>query len=150
MKQRINRASWFLRDGRYYPATDGIIDFTEPAAGPLLSELHFYDNNDGENFPGGHFDIYGFPPEPESLIPPPPITQAEGFKRDNVAHYTVGEIETIDFIADRFDVIEFCLANIVKYASRAKHKGQLRSDLIKVRNYATIALEKMDEHGEVD
>lgn len=150
MKQRINRAAWFLYDGQYFPVSDGIADMDSPVKNPLLSELHYYDNNDGQNYEGGHFDIYGFPPEPESLIPPPPIAQAEGFKRDNVAHYTVGEIETIDFIADRFDVIEFCLANIVKYASRAKHKGQLRSDITKIRNYATIALEHMDKNGELE
>lgn len=155
MKQRINRAEYFLHDGQYFPIMFNRVADDSPVkavTNPLLSELHFYDNNDGQNFPGGHFDIYGYPPEPESLIPPPPITpeQSEGFKRDNVAHYTVGEIETIDFIADRFDVIEFCLANIVKYASRAKHKGQLRSDLIKIRNYATIALEHMDKNGELE
>lgn len=155
MKQRINRASWFLRDGRYYPATDGIIDFTEPAAGPLLSELHFYDNNDGENFPGGHFDIYGFPPEPESLIPPPPITpeQAEGFKRDVVSHYTVGEIETIDFIFDKLGYeggLAYIIGNLIKYPARANHKGCRRSDITKIRNYATIALEHMDKNGELE
>ena len=68
-----------------------------------------------------------------------------GGGRDHVAHYTVGEIETIDFIADKFDGIEYCLGNIVKYASRAKHKGQLRSDLDKIRNYAAIALELLDK-----
>lgn len=69
-------------------------------------------------------------------------------KRDVVSHYTTGEIETIDFIADKFDGIEFCLANIVKYASRAKHKGQLRSDLDKIRNYAVIATELLDKQEE--
>lgn len=69
-------------------------------------------------------------------------------KRDDVSHYTTGEIETIDFIADKFDGIEFCLANIVKYASRAKHKGQLRSDLDKIRNYAVIATELLDRQEE--
>lgn len=172
MKQRINRASWFLRDGRYYPATDGIIDFTEPAAGPLLSELHFYDNNDGENFPGGHFDIYGFPPEPESFVKqaawdeevarnggekklPLPITpeQAEGFKRDVVSHYTVGEIETIDFIFDKLGYeggLAYVIGNLIKYPARANHKGCRRSDITKVRNYATIALEHMDKNGELE
>ena len=66
-------------------------------------------------------------------------------ERAVVAHYTVGEIETIDFIDDRFDGVEFCLANIVKYATRAKHKGQLRSDLEKIRNYAVIATELLDK-----
>lgn len=69
--------------------------------------------------------------------------------RDNVAHYTTGKVETIDYITDKLGPdgsIFFVLGNIIKYASRAMHKGQLRSDLEKIRNYATIALEILDEH----
>jgi len=72
-------------------------------------------------------------------------------KRDNVSHYTVGEIETIDFIFDKLGYeggLEYILGNLIKYSSRANHKGQRRSDIVKIRNYATIALEHMDKHGE--
>lgn len=72
-------------------------------------------------------------------------------KRDVVSHYTTGEIETIDFIFDKLGYeggLASVLANIIKYGSRANHKGQRRSDIEKIRNYATIALEKMDAHGE--
>lgn len=72
-------------------------------------------------------------------------------ERDVVAHYTVGEIETIDFIFDKLGYeggLAAVLANIIKYGSRANHKGQRRSDIEKIRNYATIALEHMDRHGE--
>ena len=70
------------------------------------------------------------------------------FKREDVPHYSVGQVETIDYIYDKLGWqggLAFVLANIIKYASRALHKGQLRSDLEKIRNYATIALEKLDE-----
>lgn len=69
--------------------------------------------------------------------------------RDNVSHYTTGKVETIDYITDKLGAngsLLFVLGNIIKYASRAMHKGQLRSDLEKIRNYATIALEILDEH----
>lgn len=69
--------------------------------------------------------------------------------REVVAHYTVGEIECIDYLADKLGyegVMDFMLGNILKYGSRAKHKGQYRSDLVKIRNYASMAIEKYDKH----
>ena len=64
--------------------------------------------------------------------------------RTNVAHYNTGEIETIDFIADKLTPEEFrayVLGNIIKYASRAPHKGQFDDDIEKIRNYAVILQE---------
>ena len=61
-----------------------------------------------------------------------------------VPHYATGGIETIDYIFDTFGYEEgltVILANVIKYASRAKYKGQLASDLEKIRNYAVIAQE---------
>lgn len=69
-------------------------------------------------------------------------------KRDHVGHYADTKYETIDVIFDKlgFDGgLDFVLGNIIKYASRAKHKGQLESDIDKIRNYAAIALEKIAE-----
>lgn len=67
--------------------------------------------------------------------------------RVNVEHYNTGEIETIDYIADKLSREEFrayILGNILKYASRAQHKGQFASDVEKIRNYAVI----LQEHEE--
>lgn len=68
--------------------------------------------------------------------------------REEVPHYMVGGIETIDFIrakvGDEACVI-YCLCNIIKYASRANHKGQRKSDLEKIRNYSNIALNILEE-----
>lgn len=71
-------------------------------------------------------------------------------EREQVAHYMVGNIETIDYIVEKLSPLgglAYILGNIIKYASRATHKGQLRSDLVKIRNYATIAIELIDKHG---
>lgn len=52
---------------------------------------------------------------------------------NNPAHYTQGKIETIDFIEDKN--LEFHLANVVKYITRAKHKGTEMQDLKKAQWY---------------
>lgn len=173
MKKRINRADYFLRDGQYFPILFNKVGDDSPVSGPLLRELSYYDNHDGDNLPGGQFDIYGFPPELEKPqiqqaawdeevarnggefqgLTPPLITQAEELKRDVVSHYTVGEIETIDFIFDKLGYeggLAYVIGNLIKYPARANHKGCRRSDITKIRNYATIALEHMDKNGELE
>ena len=70
-------------------------------------------------------------------------------EREHVEHYAQGKIETIDYIFENFGFeggMVFILSNVIKYASRAFYKEQLRSDLEKIRNYMNIALEKLDEH----
>jgi hypothetical protein len=55
---------------------------------------------------------------------------------DNVnhpAHYKVGGVETIDFIEAKG--LNYNLGNVVKYITRAEHKGNLREDLLKARWY---------------
>lgn len=67
--------------------------------------------------------------------------------RDYVSHYASTKYETIDFIFDKLGTdggTDYVLGNILKYASRARHKGQLRSDIEKIRNYAQILLDKLD------
>jgi hypothetical protein len=49
------------------------------------------------------------------------------------AHYNAGKIEVIDFIEDQG--FGFHLANVVKYVSRAAHKGDIVTDLKKARWY---------------
>ena len=74
-------------------------------------------------------------------------------KREVVAHYTTGEIETIDFIFDKLGFeggMAYIIGNLMKYPSRANHKGCRRADIIKLRNYAIIAIEKMDKEGETE
>lgn len=70
-------------------------------------------------------------------------------ERKHVEHYTQGNEETIDGIFGMFGFeggMCYILGNIRKYGDRALFKGQLRSDLEKISNYAIIAIEKLDEH----
>lgn len=70
-------------------------------------------------------------------------------ERQHVEHYTQGNEETIDGIFGMFGFeggMCYILGNIRKYGDRAMFKGQLRSDLEKISNYAIIAIEKLDEH----
>ena len=73
-------------------------------------------------------------------------------ERKPVEHYAQGEIETIDYIYDTLGGeggLDYVLGNILKYASRARYKGQLRSDLEKIKNYAELALEKLGPDPDV-
>ena len=49
------------------------------------------------------------------------------------AHYTVGGIETIDFIEAK--ELNYRLGNVVKYVARAAHKADALLDLKKARWY---------------
>ena len=61
-------------------------------------------------------------------------------------HYTFGEIEVIDFIdqivAHYPPELGFYIANVIKYASRAPHKGKLSEDLAKAEFYLKRAINK--------
>ncbi len=54
---------------------------------------------------------------------------------NNPAHYTVGGIETIDFIEAK--QLGYNLGNVVKYLTRADHKGNKMEDLRKAQWYLT-------------
>ena len=62
------------------------------------------------------------------------VIPAPAPKTDNVnhpAHYKVGGIETIDFIEAK--KLNYNLGNVVKYITRADHKGNTIEDLHKAR-----------------
>jgi Cdc6-like AAA superfamily ATPase len=72
------------------------------------------------------------------------------------AHYTQGEIETIDYIRDALTAEEFtgyCTGNVMKYLARWRHKGGVE-DLAKARRYLVWAIEaaerEADEIAEAD
>ena len=54
---------------------------------------------------------------------------------NNPAHYTVGGIETIDFIEAK--KLGYNIGNVVKYLTRADHKGNKLEDLRKAQWYLT-------------
>jgi hypothetical protein len=57
-------------------------------------------------------------------------------------HYTFGPIETIDFIEAK--ELGFHLGNVVKYVSRAEHKGKPLEDLKKAQWYLNRYIEKIE------
>ena len=75
------------------------------------------------------------------------VAEAEGIVADvnqaiarhdlvnNPAHYTAGGIETIDFIEAK--KLGYNLGNVVKYITRADHKGNKLEDLRKAQWYLT-------------
>lgn len=72
---------------------------------------------------------------------------------DNVispAHYTAGNIETIDYIRDKLtkeQFIGYCIGNVLKYVSRYRLKGG-KEDLQKAEVYLKWAIERVDENAE--
>jgi hypothetical protein len=69
--------------------------------------------------------------EEKAVLPDLPITMVEP-KADLVnhpPHYKVGGIETIDFIEAK--KLNYNLGNVVKYVTRADHKGARKQDLEK-------------------
>jgi hypothetical protein len=57
-------------------------------------------------------------------------------------HYKAGGIETIDFIEAK--TLGYHLGNVVKYVSRADHKGNKLEDLKKAQWYLSRAIEKLN------
>ena len=95
------------------------------------------------------------PPTTITLPPPPDLppelrpvqiqsTFVPSFLRaDSVnhpPHYTAGGIETIDFIEAKG--LDYNLGNVVKYITRAEHKGDKIKDLQKAQWYLRRALDK--------
>jgi hypothetical protein len=54
---------------------------------------------------------------------------------NNPSHYTHGGIETIDYIEAKGLDKDFCLANVIKYVSRAGYKISKLEDLKKAQYY---------------
>jgi hypothetical protein len=63
---------------------------------------------------------------------------------DNVnhpPHYKTGGMETIDFIEAK--ALDYHLGNVIKYVTRAKHKGNELEDLKKAQWYLERAIMKL-------
>jgi len=60
---------------------------------------------------------------------------------DHPAHYKVGGIETIDFIEAK--KLNYNIGNVVKYLTRADHKGNKLEDLRKAQWYLTREISTM-------
>jgi hypothetical protein len=76
--------------------------------------------------------------QPPAMIPMPEP------KADNVnhpPHYKVGGIETIDFIEAKS--LNYHLGNVIKYVTRADHKGDRLENLEKARWYLEREISKL-------
>lgn len=62
------------------------------------------------------------------------------------AHYTVGGIETIDYIEAK--QLNYHLGNVVKYVSRAGKKGVALEDLKKARWYLEREIQRLEKPSE--
>lgn len=60
-------------------------------------------------------------------------------------HYTAGGIETIDFIEAK--QLGYHLGNVVKYVSRAPHKGRQLEDLKKAQWYLDREIDRLEGKG---
>lgn len=73
-----------------------------------------------------------------------PKLRMEGDRGDAVnhpAHYKVGGIETIDFIEAK--KLNYNIGNVIKYLTRADHKGNRKQDLEKAKWYLERELSTM-------
>ncbi len=66
-------------------------------------------------------------------------------KINHPPHYTTGSIETIDFIEDKNLGVH--LGNVVKYISRADHKGSKLEDLKKAQWYLNREIERLEKQA---
>ena len=62
---------------------------------------------------------------------------------NNPPHYTAGGMETIDFIEAKS--LGYNLGNVVKYITRADHKGDKHEDLCKARWYLNREIAKLSK-----
>ena len=85
------------------------------------------------------------PPEGEKKTMTIPAFAVPSFLRadevNHPPHYTVGGIETIDFIEAKG--LDYNLGNVVKYVSRADQKGNKLQDLEKARWYLERAISNL-------
>ena len=64
---------------------------------------------------------------------------------NNPPHYKIGGVETIDFIEAK--KLDYNLGNVVKYITRADHKGNKYEDLCKARWYLNRAIANVSNNA---
>lgn len=88
--------------------------------------------------------LFDKPPtgRPLSDIPPlfPGFKDSQEDVVNHPSHYKVGGIETIDFIEAK--QLDYHLGNVIKYITRANHKGDRMENLRKAQWYLNRAIEK--------
>ena len=64
------------------------------------------------------------------------------------SYYAHGGVETIDYIEAKGLDKDLCLANVIKYVSRAGHKINKLEDLKKAQYYLNRAIKKLEASEE--
>jgi len=77
--------------------------------------------------------------QPPEMVPMPDITVFDDVV-NHPPHYKTGGIETIDFIEAKG--LNYHLGNVVKYITRADHKGDRLENLRKAQWYLTREIQK--------
>lgn len=75
----------------------------------------------------------------------PPLGTIKTDPVNSPSHYTVGGIETIDFIEAKGLEKDYYLGNAIKYISRANYKGKRLEDLKKAQYYLNRAIENEEK-----
>lgn len=91
-------------------------------------------------------DVEGVGGEINVVLERPKPKKAKAVSADPInspSHYKVGGIETIDFIEAKD--LGYNLGNVVKYITRAHHKGELLQDLKKAQWYLNREVTKLEE-----
>jgi hypothetical protein len=97
----------------------------------------------------GRSKMRGRPPRMKTIagfVSDTPIATRMATAADNVnhpSHYKTGGIETIDFIEAKG--LDYHLGNVVKYITRAEHKGNRKEDLLKAQWYLNRAISKLEK-----
>ena len=79
------------------------------------------------------------------MLPVTPVWKAKPDFINKPQHYTHSEFQTWDVIAAW--KLNYNLGNVVKYISRADHKGNRLEDLKKARAYLDREIMKNEEHN---
>jgi len=90
-------------------------------------------------FTGKQYELMDFTPMPFSVEEA--LQETEEDTVNHPAHYKTGGIEVIDFIEAK--ELNYRLGNVVKYISRADHKGDKLENLKKAQWYLNREIEKL-------
>lgn len=71
----------------------------------------------------------------------------EQLKQGGSEHYKTGAVEPIDLYRSLGIIDHFCIANIIKYASRQVKKGVNGADCGKILHYTRILMANRKEQG---
>lgn len=78
-----------------------------------------------------------------------PVTEAKQFDEiDKPSHYNQGKYETIDVIVDtlgKFDAINYCHGNVLKYTIRMWHKDSPDKNAKKAQWYLNKMIQLLEE-----